>query len=92
MLKTLWYNFVGLIQEMWKPWPDDPLMTVFNRIVAVVIVSFVVLAAIMLSTFAIMCIQYPIVLLYAGLPIVMSIALTYLIVHVKIKNDESEKK
>lgn len=90
MLKALWNDFVSLIQDMWHVWPDDPLMTGFNRLLAMLIVACAITALIMIVVLIVGAICNPVVLAYIAVPSLIVFAATYGIVHLKTDKDNKQ--
>lgn len=90
MLKALWNDFVALIQDMWHAWPDDPLMTGFNRFVAMLIVACAIIALSMLAVLVAGAVCNPILLVYIAVPAFIVFAATYGIAHLKTDKDNKQ--
>jgi len=76
MLKVLWNNFVSFIQDIWHACPDNPLMSVFSKIVAMLIVACAIIALSMLAVLVAGAVCNPILLAF------IAFAATYGIAHI----------
>lgn len=84
MIKYCIVSYFELIQDMWKPWPDDPLLSGMHKLLAMLIVALSLCIIGLCGWFVMLCVYHPIVIAYIGAPVFLLYALTYAVAHLKL--------
>ena len=90
MIKNLILSYLEMIQDMWQPWPDDPLLSGMNKLMAMLLVALGLCTIGLCGWFVMLCVCHPIVIAYIGVPVFLLYALTYAIVHLKLPKEKED--
>ena len=83
-------SYLEMIQDMWQPYPYDPLLSGMNKLMAMLLVALGLCIIGLCGWFVILCVCHPIVIAYIGIPVFLLYVLTYAVVHLKLPKEKED--
>lgn len=88
-MKNLLASHIELIQDLWLPLSDDPMLSGISKVIAMLIVAGDICLCGLAGFLAVFCIcNLVTILLYVVAPVSVLFAITYGIAHIKLPKDK----